>query len=157
VPRVKIIVVGKGSLELELDRQARDLKVDDLVFFLGFRDDVPRILASLDVFVLSSHLEGLGSSIMDAMASRLPVVATAVGGIPEIVIDHETGLLVPARDPEALAAAIVRLYHDRPLAARFGRRGYEVVHAKFSAEAMAGKVIAVYERIAERKGVRLHG
>ncbi len=81
-PKVKIIIVGKGSLELELDRQARDLRVDDLVFFLGFREDVPRILASLDVFVLSSHMEGLGTSIMDAMASRLPVVATAVGGHP---------------------------------------------------------------------------
>ncbi len=156
-PHIKIIVVGKGSLELELDQQAKDLRVEDLVFFLGFREDVPRILASLDVFVLSSYLEGLGSSIMDAMASRLPVVATAVGGIPEVVLDNDTGLLVPPRDPKAMADAILRLYSDRALAARLGRRGYEVVHAKFSAEAMARKIIAVYEKIAARKGIRLHG
>ena len=157
VPKIKIVVVGRGSLDVELDQQAHDLRVDDLVFFLGFREDVPRILASLDVFVLSSYLEGLGSSIMDAMASRLPVVATDVGGIPEVVVKDETGLLVPPRDPERLADAIIRLYHDRGLAIRLGKRGYAVVHEKFSAEAMARRIIAAYERIAERKGVRLHG
>ena len=156
-PKVKIIVVGKGSLELELDRQARDLQVDDLVYFLGFREDVPRLLASLDAFVLSSHLEGLGTSIMDAMASRLPVVATAVGGIPELVADGETGLLVPARSPEALAEAIVRLSEDRALARRLGERGSAVVREKFSAEAMARRIIDIYERVARNKGVRLRG
>ena len=155
--KIKIIVVGTGSLEVDLDQQARDLNVEDLVFFLGFREDVPRILASLDVFVLSSRLEGLGSSIMDAMASRLPVVATEVGGIPEVVVKNETGLLVPPYDPERLAEAIIQLYHDRGLAARLGKRGYEVVHERFSAEAMARRIIAVYERIAARKGIRLHG
>jgi glycosyltransferase involved in cell wall biosynthesis len=154
-PKVKIIVVGKGSLELALDRQARDLQVDDLVYFLGFREDVPRILASLDVFVLSSHLEGLGTSIMDAMASRLPVVATAVGGIPEVVADGETGLLVPPRSPEALAEAILRLHDDRALARRLGNRGHEVVHEKFSAESMARRIIEIYERIARKKGLKL--
>jgi len=127
------------------------------VFFLGFREDIPRILASLDLFVLSSHLEGLGTSIMDAMASKLPVVATDVGGIPEVVAHNETGLLVPPRNPGALADAILRLHYDRPLAARLGQRGYEVVHEKFSAEAMARRIIAVYERIAAKKRVRLHG
>lgn len=154
-PKVKIIVVGKGSLEMELDQQARELRVEDLVFFLGFREDIPRILASLDLFVLSSHLEGLGTSIMDAMASKLPVVATEVGGIPEVVAHNETGLLVPPRNPGALAEAILRLYHDKSLAARLGKRGYEVVHEKFSAEAMARRVIAIYENIALKKGITL--
>jgi len=156
-PRVKIIIVGKGSLEIELDQKARALQVDDVVYFLGFREDIPRILASLDLFVLSSHLEGLGTSIMDAMACRLPVVATEVGGIPEVVIDNETGLLVPPRNPQALAEAIVRLYYERLLAARLGNRGYEIVHERFSAEAMARRIIAIYEKIAARKGIRLRG
>ena len=155
VPNVKFVIVGAGSLRLDLDRQAHNLHVDDIVYFLGFREDVPRILASLDLFVLSSHMEGLGSSLLDAMASRLPVVATTAGGIPEVVIDRETGLLVPPRDPAALAQAILKVCLDKGLAARLAQRGYEVVHEKFSAESMARRVIAVYERLAAKKGVRL--
>jgi glycosyltransferase involved in cell wall biosynthesis len=154
---IKIVIVGKGSLELELDQQARELHVDDLVYFLGFREDVPQIMASLDLFVLSSYLEGLGTSIMDAMASRLPVVATAVGGIPEIVINNQTGILVPARNPHALADAILKLYHDREFGRRLAQKGYDIVHQKFSAESMADRIIDVYEKIARRKGLRLHG
>lgn len=156
-PHVKIIVVGEGSLRMELDRRARDLDVGDMVYFLGFREDVPRILASLDLFVLSSHMEGLGTSLMDAMACRLPIVATQAGGIPEIVIHRKTGLLVPPRDPDALAQAILKLYLDRSLAGRLARAGYDLVHRKFSAESMARKIIEVYERLAAQKGVRLAG
>jgi glycosyltransferase involved in cell wall biosynthesis len=154
-PKIKFIVVGTGSLRIELDRQVRDLGVEDIVFFLGFREDVPRILASLDLFVLSSHLEGLGTSLLDAMASRLPVVATKTGGIPEVVINLQTGLLVPPRDPEALAQSILTLYRDRALAARLASRGFELVNQKFSAEGMAWKIIDLYEKIARKKGVRL--
>jgi L-malate glycosyltransferase len=156
-PRLRIVIVGEGSLRLQLDRQARDLHVDDVVYFLGFREDVPRILASLDLFVLSSRMEGLGSSLMDAMASRLPVVATQAGGIPEVVLHRETGLLVPPHDPQALAQAILKLYLDKALAARLAQRGFEVVHERFSAEAMALKIVGIYERIASRKGVHLGG
>lgn len=154
--KIKLVIVGHGSLQMELDRQAKESDVEDIVFFLGFREDVPQILASLDLFVLSSYLEGLGSSILDAMASRLPVVATTAGGIPEIVTDGESGLLVPPQDPEALAQAILRLYNDRELAARFGQRGYEVVHQRFSAEAMAKKIVDVYERIGLGSWIKLH-
>ena len=154
-PRVRFIVVGTGSLRMMLDKQAKDMGVEDIVFFLGFRDDVPRILASLDLFVLSSHHEGMGSSLLDAMASRLPVVATRAGGIPEVVEDRETGLLVPPRDPAALARAILELYRDRELAGRLAGRGLEVVHRKYSAEAMAGKIAGLYEQFAAKKGIRL--
>jgi glycosyltransferase involved in cell wall biosynthesis len=156
-PKIKVIVVGEGPLQMELNRQVKDSDVEDMVFFLGFREDVPRILSSLDLFVLSSYLEGLGTSILDAMASKLPVVATRTGGIPEVVIDGETGLLVPPRDPEALAQAILKLYRNRALASRFGRRGYEVVHQKFSAEAMARKVVLLYERIGLGKWIEFQG
>jgi glycosyltransferase involved in cell wall biosynthesis len=97
----------------------------------------------------------MGSSLLDAMASRLPIVASQTGGIPEVVIDGVTGLLVPPRDPDALAQSILTLYHDRELAGRLAERGFEVVHEKFSAEAMAWKVIDLYEQIAHRKGIRL--
>jgi len=155
-PKIKMIIVGEGPLRMELNRQAKELNVKDIVFFLGFREDIAKILFSLDLFVLSSYLEGLGSSILDAMACRLPVVATKVGGIPEVVIHGETGLLVPPRNPSALARAILNLYKNKTLASRLGKRGYEVVHQKFSAEAMAGKVVRLYERAGLAKWIKLH-
>ena len=155
-PKIKTIIVGEGPLSMELDRQAKELDVEDIIFFLGFRKDIPKILSSLDLFVLSSHLEGMGSSILDAMASRLPVVATKVGGIPEVVINGETGLLVPPRNPSALARAILRLYSDKTLASRLGQKGYELVHRKFSAEAMADKVVRLYEKIGLRKWIKIY-
>lgn len=154
-PKVKVIIVGEGPLRMELDRLAKDVQVEDIVFFLGFRKDVPQILSSLDLFVLSSYLEGMGSSLLDAMACRLPVVATRVGGIPEVVIQGETGFLVPPRRAESLAQAIFKLYTDRELAERLGQKGYQVVHRKYSAESMAQKIIRIYERTARKKGVLL--
>ena len=155
-PKIKLVIVGEGPLFLNLTKQAKESGITDIVFFLGFREDIPQILASLDLFVLSSYLEGMGSSILDAMACRLPVVATKVGGIPEVVIHGETGLLVSPRSPTALAKAIFRFYEDRGLASRMGKRGYEVVHQKFSAEAMAERIVGVYEKIGLRKWIRVH-
>ncbi len=154
-PQIRVIIVGEGPLRMELDKLVKQTHVEDIVFFLGFREDVPQILASLDLFVLSSYLEGMGSSILDAMASRLPVVATRTGGIPEVVVNGETGLLVPPKSPTALAKAILRIYGDRELGRRLGQKGYEVVHQKFSAEAMAVRVIQEYERIAQQKNIKL--
>jgi glycosyltransferase involved in cell wall biosynthesis len=154
-PMVKIIIVGEGPLMMDLTEQAKETHVEDMVFFLGFREDIHQILSSLDLFVLSSFLEGMGSSILDAMAHRLPVVATQVGGIPEVVIHEDTGLLVPPRRPDAMAQAILRLYKDRKLAARLGQRGYEVVNRKFSSESMALRIIDLYERLARKKNISL--
>lgn len=154
-PKIKVIVVGEGPLRMDLDRQVKETHVEDMVFFLGFRDDVPQILGSLDLFVLSSKLEGMGTSIMDAMASRLPVVATRVGGIPEVVVDGETGILVPAKNPDALADAILKIYSDKQAAKQLGERGYQVVHKKFSAESMADRIIDHYEELAKKRGLEL--
>lgn len=154
-PRIKVIIVGSGPLHMDLNKQAKETGVEDIVFFLGFRDDVPQILASLDLFVLSSNLEEMGSSIMDAMACRLPVVATEVGEIPELVVHEETGLLVPPRRSTSLAKAILRIYADRDLGKKLGQRGYELVHRRFSVEAMANRIILEYERIAKDKNVKL--
>ncbi len=153
--RIKVIIVGEGSLKLELTKQAARLDVRDVVYFLGFRKDIPSILASLDLFVLSSHLEGLGSSLLDAMACRLPVVATRAGGIPEIVQHGKTGLLVPAKDPEALAEAILALYRNRGLARRLGQEGSLEVRKKFSIEATADRTVEIYRKAAAEKGIEL--
>ena len=147
--------MGEGPLQIELSKLAREIRVEDMVFFLGFREDIPQIMGSLDLFVLSSYLEGMGSSLLDAMASRLPIVATRVGGIPEVVVHGESGFLVPPRNPKSLANAILKLFNDRELSDRFGQKGYEIVYKKFSAEAMARKIIDVYEKLAMRKGIKI--
>lgn len=154
-PRIKLIIAGKGPLEKELKRTAEKIQVEGSVFFLGFRGDVPQILSSLDVFVLPSLQEGLGSIILDAMASRLPVVASNVGGIPEVVVNRETGILVPADDPDSLAEAVLRLYENRDMARKFGARGREIVRQNYSVESMAERVIQLYDKLAEKKGITL--
>ena len=154
-PKIKIIIVGEGPLHMELQKQVEQIHVEDMVFFLGFREDIPQILCSLDLFVLSSYLEGMGTSILDAMACKLPVVATRVGGIPEVVIDGETGLLVPPKRPPSLAKAILKLYKDKELAEKMGKEGHRIVHDKFSAESMASRIIDLYEQLAKKKGIKL--
>jgi glycosyltransferase involved in cell wall biosynthesis len=156
-PRIKLVIVGEGPLRLDLDNQVARSGIDDMVFFLGFREDVPQILASLDLFVLSSIKEGLGSILLDAMASSLPIVATRAGGIPEVVKNGKTGILVPPGDAAALAEAILRLYLDKGIAAQMSKAGHDAVLQKFSAKAMAGRVIDLYENLAKKKGIRLYG
>jgi len=153
--KIKIVIVGEGPLRMELGRMVKEIRGEDMVFFMGFREDIPQILKSLDVFVLSSEREGLGSILMDAMACRLPIVATRVGGIPELIEHRRTGLLVPPQKPKALANAILAIYEDREMARQLGRQGYGVVHQKFSAEAMALKAVDLYEELARKKGIRL--
>ncbi|UCE40475.1 MAG: glycosyltransferase family 4 protein, partial [Candidatus Aminicenantes bacterium] len=153
--KIKVIIIGEGRLQLELNKQVKEIQEQDMVFFLGFHENNPQILNSLDVFVLSSGHDSLGSLIMDAMACRLPVVATRADGILELVTHQKTGLLVPPQRPKSLARAIIKLYEDRELAHRLGQRGYENVHQKFSAESMVLKAIDLYEELAKKKGIRL--
>jgi len=116
-PGVRFFLVGEGELRAELVALARELGIGDAVVFTGFRQDALELLSIFDVFVMSSYLEGLGTSIMDAQVLRVPVVATRAGGIPEIVEDGVSGLLVPARAPGLLADAILRMLNDDALRA----------------------------------------
>ena len=119
-PDAYLLIVGEGSRRDALEAQARDLRIAHRVVFTGRRDDVPAVTAALDVAVLPSYREAQGLSILEAMALSRPVVASNVGGIPEMITDGENGLLVPPHDPEALAAAIVRLLRDHPFADTLG-------------------------------------
>jgi glycosyltransferase involved in cell wall biosynthesis len=141
------VLAGDGELRHKLEDQARRLGIADRVRFLGHRDDVPRLLAAADLFVLASHLEGMGTSILDAMWFRLPVVATRTGGIPDAVEHGVTGLLVPPRDPAALARAIAELLEDRERARRFGAAGRERVARGFLVGHMAAGTRAVYRSL----------
>lgn len=143
VPSVRIWIAGEGPLRDSLERERASLRLDDSVRLLGFREDVPDLLRAADLFCLSSYLEGMGTSILDAMAAGLPVVGTRVGGIPEAVAEGETGLLVPARSPEDLAGALARLAGDRGMREAMGERARERVR-EFSADRTAERTRSVY-------------
>ena len=145
VPDSYLLVVGEGSRRDALEAQARELRIAHRVVFTGRRDDVPAVTAALDVAVLPSYREAQGLTILEAMALSRPVVASDVGGIPEMIQDGKTGLLVPPHDPEALAAAIIRLLTDHPLADTLGRAGHDLVHDRFCIELMVRAVEAIYD------------
>ncbi|MEW6486597.1 MAG: glycosyltransferase family 4 protein [Thermodesulfobacteriota bacterium] len=147
VPRVRCVIVGQGELEAPLKEQARRLGLGRHLVFTGFRDDVDAIMEALDLFVMSSHLEGLGTIVMDALLAGKPVVATRTGGIPEIIQDGVHGLLVPPRDPAALAEAVLRLLEDGALAARLASAGQERVRNRFGVGAMVQGNLAVYREL----------
>src|SRR5207248_1164577 len=132
------VLVGRdleqdGAYERELRDEAERLGVVDRVVFAGYRDDVPALLAGCDVFCLPSEMEGLPLVVLEAMAQGKPVVATAVGGTPELVVHGETGLLVQPGDVEALAAALAQLLADPEQARRMGEAGRERVQREFGA------------------------
>jgi glycosyltransferase involved in cell wall biosynthesis len=152
VPRAHAVLVGRdleqdGSYQRELERAAERVGVRDRVVFAGARDDARSLLAELDVLALPSWTEGLPLVVLEAMAERRPVVATSVGGTPEVVVDGETGVLVPPRDPNALAAALRRLLDDPELRARMGDAGFERVRERFTADAMTERVLAIYDEV----------
>ncbi|MFP4055623.1 MAG: glycosyltransferase family 4 protein [Candidatus Brocadiia bacterium] len=148
-PGARLFVVGDGELRGALEAQARELDIEHAVTFTGFRTDVPQWLDFFDVFVMSSHLEGLCTSVLDALAMRKPVVATTAGGLPEIVDHEKTGLLVPSKAPRPLAEAIVRLVRDRELARRLGEAGRRRVEEAFSADAMVEGTLRVYREVTD--------
>ena len=146
-PTAKFVIVGDGELRSDLEARVARLGIEDSVIFAGSRNDVPQILRLLDVFVMSSHMEGLCTSIMDAMAAGIPVVASDAGGIPEIVQNEVNGLLVPARKPALLAEAILRVLKNRGEAAEFARAGRKTVEEKFTLDTMVEGNIRVYRQL----------
>ncbi len=118
VPDARLVIIGTGPREQHLRAVAQDVGVADAVLFIGIRDDVPELLPAFDVFAMSSLHEGLSIALVEALAAGLPVVATRVGGIPELVVDGESGVLVPPSDPRRLADAIVGIATDAALRRR---------------------------------------
>jgi glycosyltransferase involved in cell wall biosynthesis len=147
VPHARLVVVGDGILRAELEARSRTLGLGDRVVFTGAREDVATILAALDVVVVPSHTEGLSNALLEAMAMARPVVATAVGGNPDAVEAGVTGLLVPPRDPEALAAAVLRLLERPDEARRLGEAARRRVLADFSLDRMVAGYEALYRSL----------
>ena len=148
VPDARFIIAGGGELRESLERQIKEHRLEKHVMLTGFRPDALSLHKAFDIFVMSSITEGLGTSLLDAMAAARPIVATSAGGIPEVVRDGVTGLLVPPRDHAAMAAAIVRLLNDPALRDRMGAAGRARVVEEFSADRMLKDTLAVYRRVA---------
>lgn len=144
-PNTSFIFAGRGQLEAELKEQVNRLGLDKRVHFLGLRQDIPRILALLDIFVLPSLSEGLSMAILEAMIAGKPVIATQVGGNPELVVDGETGFLVPPRDSQALASKIATLLTNRQQAIQFAERGKRRAEGQFSLGTMVKTYQTLYD------------
>jgi sugar transferase (PEP-CTERM/EpsH1 system associated) len=145
--RLRLVMIGDGVLYRETQQFLAQAGVRELAWLPGTRHDVPQLLRALDVFVLPSLAEGVSNTILEAMASELPVVATRVGGSPELVVEGETGALAPRADPDALARALRRYAEDRVLARRHGQAGRARVERGFSLEAMVRGYLAVYDAL----------
>ena len=153
-PEARFLIVGDGHCRAELESRSKALGLDRVVLFTGVRRDIPDILRELSVSVLPSLTEGLSNSLLEAMACGVPVVATRVGGTPEVVVDDESGLLVPAGDPVALAEAIDRLLVDPVLRTRLANAGLQRVSERFSMRRMVADTEELYESMAQRRRLR---
>lgn len=148
------VIAGHGPDEGRLNGLIADLGLADEVRLLGRRQDVPDVIRALDVAVLSSRNEGSPLAVLEYMAAGAPIVATAVGGVPELINDGVHGLLVPPRDPDALAGAIRRLLEDRALALRLGDAARERQRANFDLDVVVRRLESLYIELCDRRGCR---
>lgn len=152
-PRLHAVIVGEISLEGEMQNLVDSLGLSAHLRLLGRRADIPEVLSAFDVFVLSSHDEGMSNAILEAMAMEKPVVATDVGGTGEVVRHGQSGLLVPPRDPETLARAIGAVLAEPERAREMGRLGRRIVVDGFSARSMVHQMEELYLNLAVRRGL----
>jgi glycosyltransferase involved in cell wall biosynthesis len=150
-PEARLLLLGRGPEEEALRGLAEELGLATHVRFVGEQEDVAPYLQEMEVYVQSSVAEGMPNSILEAMAAGLPVVATAVGGTPELVVDGQTGLLVPPRDPAGLAMALTTLLSDPTKAASFGRAGRDRVETYFTEAAILQRVEALLDRLVQEE------
>ena len=148
IPDARFVILGEGELREPLERQVRDHRLEKHVLLPGFRTDVIGCLKGFDVFAMSSVTEGLGTSLLDAMACSRAIVATRAGGIPEIVEDGVNGMLVPPHDHVALAHAIVELLKDAARRKTMGAAGLARVQERFTVDRMVAETARVYGRVA---------
>ncbi|MBI3600790.1 MAG: glycosyltransferase family 4 protein [Nitrospinae bacterium] len=152
---IRFLIVGKrvgdDAYERKLKGLVKDLGIENKVIFTGYRNDIKNVIASMDIFVLASMGEGFGRVLIEAMALKKPVVAAKSGGIPEIVSDGETGILVPERDSLEIASAVIRLIKERDLRERMGLAGRKRVEEMFTIERHAREIESQYSKILEKK------
>jgi len=146
-PAARFLIVGEGPLKDKLKMISERLKIADRIFFTGFRSDVKEILTSIDVLAMPSLLEGLPMVLLEGMAMAKPIVATRIDGITEVLENGKTGLLVPAKNPQGLAAAITGILNDKAKANLFGQNARKAVKEKFSVKKMVEQTEGTYEKL----------
>jgi sugar transferase (PEP-CTERM/EpsH1 system associated) len=150
--RLRLVLIGDGQLRADCEQLLNAAGVAELAWLPGERNDIPELLRGLDCFVLPSLAEGISNSILEAMASGLPVIATGVGGNADLVTAGITGAIVPSADPEAMAHEIVKLANQPDTARNMGRAGRSAVEQKFSMEAMVAAYQGAYDKLLHRPG-----
>jgi len=148
-PQMRLLLVGEGGLRSLLEKRIQEFGLSSHVLLLGERDDIADLLNIFDIYAMSSLWEGVGRALTEAMYWRLPIVATPVNGVTELIAHEETGLLVPLRDPKALAAAIDRLASDRELAKQLGANAHRKAVDLMDGRQMIVAIEALYERLVE--------
>lgn len=151
LPTARLFILGSGRMEAELKALTKELHLEENVILTGFRDDVGAFIKSCDLFAVPSIEEGLNSSLLDALALQIPVVASDTGGIPEIITANKTGLLVPPADPKALASRIIWMLEHREEARKMACAGQAKVRAHFSKDVMVDKNIGVYQDLLRKR------
>jgi sugar transferase (PEP-CTERM/EpsH1 system associated) len=145
--KLRLVIVGDGPMHDALRRSIEDKAIGELVWLAGDRSDIPELLGMLDIFVLCSLAEGISNTILEAMASGLPIVATRTGGNPELVSDGYNGWLVPVSDSKALAATLRQMLENMTLARALGARGREIVDANFNWDRTVDSYLSVYDEL----------
>lgn len=152
---IKFLIVGNGPLRNELEDYSKKLGIENNVVFTGERSDIPELLQSMNIFVMSSLYEGMSNAIMEAMLSGLPVVATDVGGNRELIVQNETGYLCPLKDTEAFVNIIVSLINNESKAKKLGENGRRKILNEFTIEKMIQNTESIYKNLLEKKHKQL--
>lgn len=153
IPSAKFLFIGDGELMPDLLTQTKSLGLCKNIFFLGARSDIAEILNCIDIFLLPSLNEGFGIVLVEAMAMKRPVIATNVGGVPEIVVNETTGILLPPKDPEAFSSAIIRLYDTPEISMKMGLAGYNRARRLFDITTTVTEFESLYCDLIKKKGV----
>lgn len=146
-----LAIAGEGEVLKDLQILAHELEISEKCYFLGWVKNIPELMRAFDIFVLSSKIEAIAFSLLEAMAAQIPVVATNVGGNPELIVDQKGGLLVPPESPEALSEAIVKLINDSEMKKNFTQFSLNRVQSVFSLDKMAENYLQLYQKVARKK------
>ncbi|ODS34147.1 MAG: putative glycosyltransferase [Candidatus Scalindua rubra] len=153
IPKARFLFIGDGELKSELSEEIKSLGLQENIFLLGARRDIATTLSCINIFLLPSINEGFGMVLIEAMAAKKPVIATNVGGIPEVVIDGKTGILIPPKDTEGFSSAIIKLYNNPELSKRMGLAGYRRTKNIFNIETTVHELEDLYSELIKEKNI----